>query len=204
MDDCAELFLIPVPEQYHLVRTPFDLTDTILRITSVPDFSIIIGQQIETQRSGKKPAQNRRQKKESDRLYKNDGAGHFTDVSEEAGLQFDIGFGLNPQVGDLNNDGWPDVYVNNDFNVPDPAYVNNGNGTFTESRDKLFKHISFNSTGSDMADLNNYGLSDLMTLDMNPEDNVRSKITMAMTSIPQFELMVEKGYHHQYMHNSYG
>ena len=139
--------------------------------------------------------------KGSDRLYENDGTGHFTDVSERAGLQYDIGFGLNPQVGDLNNDGWLDVYVCNDFNVPDLAYINNGDGTFTESRDELFKHMSFNSMGSDMADINNDGLPDLMTLDMNPEDYVRSKTTMAMTSVDQFELMVEQGYHHQYMHN---
>ncbi|WP_245967161.1 VCBS repeat-containing protein [Ulvibacterium marinum] len=139
--------------------------------------------------------------KGSDRLYNNDGTGHFTDVSDKAGLQYDIGFGLNPQVGDLNNDGWLDVYVCNDFNVPDLAYINNGDGTFTESRDKLFKHMSFNSMGSDMADINNDGLLDLMTLDMNPEDYVRSKTTMAMTSVDQFELMVEKGYHYQYMHN---
>ncbi|WP_422080386.1 VCBS repeat-containing protein [Ulvibacterium sp.] len=139
--------------------------------------------------------------KGSDRLYNNDGTGHFTDVSDEAGLQYDIGFGLNPQVGDLNNDGWLDVYVCNDFNVPDLAYINNGDGTFTESRDELFKHMSFNSMGSDMADINNDGFLDLMTLDMNPEDYVRSKTTMAMTSVDQFELMVEKGYHYQYMHN---
>ncbi len=139
--------------------------------------------------------------KGSDRLYNNDGTGHFTDVSIKAGLQFDIGFGLNPQVGDLNNDGWMDVYVCNDFNTPDLAYINNGNGTFTESRDEVFKHMSFNSMGSDMADIDNDGLQDLMTLDMNPEDYIRSKTTMGMTSIDQFELMVNKGYHHQYMHN---
>lgn len=139
--------------------------------------------------------------KGSDRLYENDGSGHFTDISEKAGLQFDIGFGLNPQIGDLNNDGWPDIYVCNDFNTPDLAYVNNGDGTFTESRDKLFKHMSFNSMGSDMADMDNDGLLDLMTLDMNPEDYFRSKTTMGMTSVDQFELMVNKGYHHQYMHN---
>lgn len=139
--------------------------------------------------------------KGSDRLYQNDGTGHFTDVSQQAGLQYDIGFGLNPQVGDLNNDGWPDIYVCNDFNVPDLVYINNKNGSFTESRDRLFKHMSFNSMGSDMADIDNDGLQDLMTLDMNPADYVRSKTTMAMTSIEQFELMVDKGYHHQYMHN---
>jgi len=139
--------------------------------------------------------------KGSDRLYNNDGTGHFTDVSKKAGLQYDIGFGLNPQVGDLNNDGLLDIYVCNDFNAPDLAYINNGNGTFSESRDKLFKHMSFNSMGSDIADVNNDGLMDLMTLDMNPQDYVRSKTTMAMMSIDQFELMVDKGYHHQYMHN---
>ncbi|MEM8968645.1 MAG: VCBS repeat-containing protein, partial [Bacteroidota bacterium] len=139
--------------------------------------------------------------KGSDRLYQNDGSGHFVDVSDQAGLQYDIGFGLNPQVGDLNNDGWLDVYVCNDFNVPDLAYINNQDGTFSESRDELFKHMSFNSMGSDMADVNNDGFPDLMTLDMNPEDYVRSKTTMAMTSVDQFELMVEKGYHYQYMHN---
>ena len=139
--------------------------------------------------------------KGSDRLYKNDGEGHYTDISKEAGLQFDIGFGLNPQIGDLNNDGWLDVYVSNDFNTPDLAYINNQDGTFTESRDKFFKHMSFNSMGSDLADINNDGLLDLMTLDMNPEDYIRSKTTMAMTSISSFEEMVDQGYHHQYMHN---
>lgn len=139
--------------------------------------------------------------KGSDKLYNNDGKGHFTDVSKTAGIYYDIGFGLNPQVGDLNNDGWLDIYISNDFNVPDLAYINNKNGTFTESRDTMFKHMSFNSMGSDLADINNDGLLDLLTLDMNPEDYVRSKTTMAMTSISSFEEMVAKGYHHQYMHN---
>ena len=137
----------------------------------------------------------------SDRLYNNDGTGHFIDVSKKAGLQYDIGFGLNPQVIDLNNDSWLDIYVSNDFNGPDLAYINNGDGTFVESRDKVFKHMSFNSMGSDVADIDNDGLLDLMTLDMNPEDYIRSKTTMAMTSVSKFESMVAGGYHHQYMHN---
>lgn len=136
-----------------------------------------------------------------DKLYNNDGTGHFTDVSRKAKLQLDIGFGLNPQVGDLNNDGWLDIYVCNDFDYPDLVYINNRNGTFSESRDKLFKHMSYNSMGSDFADINNDGLFDLVSLDMNPEDYIRSKTTMSMTPIDKFESMVSNGYHYQYMHN---
>ncbi|MGB5264820.1 MAG: VCBS repeat-containing protein, partial [Lutimonas sp.] len=136
-----------------------------------------------------------------DKLYQNDGTGHFTDVTLAAGIAPELGYGLNPQVGDLNNDGLLDIYVCNDFDVPDFVYVNNGNGTFTESRNELLKHMSFNSMGSDLADLNNDGHLDLLTLDMNPEDYIRSKTTMGMTSIDKFEEMVNGNYHYQYMHN---
>ncbi|TGV04377.1 VCBS repeat-containing protein [Flavivirga rizhaonensis] len=141
------------------------------------------------------------QLKGSDRLYNNDGTGHFTDVSLKAGIMPESAFGLNPEVIDFNNDGWLDIYVNNDFNMPDFAYLNNGDGTFTESRDNVVKHMSFNSMGGDVADINNDGLLDIMTLDMNPKDYIRSKTTMGMTSISQFEKMTANGYHYQYMHN---
>ena len=139
--------------------------------------------------------------KGSDRLYNNDGAGHFIDVSQKAGIVPDLGFGLNSQVADINNDGWLDVYVSNDFDMPDFAYINNGDGTFTDRRDEMFKHLPFYSMGADIADINNDGLYDIFTLDMSPEDYVRSKTTMAMTSTDKFSEMVEKGYHYQYMHN---
>ncbi|WP_282122597.1 VCBS repeat-containing protein [Algibacter mikhailovii] len=139
--------------------------------------------------------------KGSDRLYMNDGTGRFTDVSKKAGILPETAFGLNPQVLDFNNDGWLDIYVNNDFNMPDFAYLNNKNGTFTECRDQVVKHMSFNSMGGDVADINNDGFLDLMTLDMNPKDYIRSKTTMGMTSISQFEKMTANGYHFQYMHN---
>lgn len=139
--------------------------------------------------------------KGSDKLYQNDGQGLFNDVSIKAGIMPDLGFGLNPQVGDLNNDGWLDVYVNNDFKIPDFAYINNGDGTFSESRNKMFKHMSLNSMGSDIADVNNDGLNDMLVLDMNPDDHVRSKTTMSMIPINKFWEMVNKNYHYQYMHN---
>ncbi|TLV03358.1 VCBS repeat-containing protein [Dyadobacter luticola] len=139
--------------------------------------------------------------KGSDRLYRNEGNGNFTNVSEQAGIKPDIGFGLNPQVGDLNNDGWLDVYVCNDFRIPDFVYINNKNGTFREGRNEMLRHMSFSSMGSDIADVNNDGLFDLYTLDMNPEDYVRSKTTMGLTDPALFDQMVAKNYHHQYMHN---
>ena len=137
----------------------------------------------------------------SDKLYNNDGNGHFTDVSLQVGILPDLGFGLNAQVGDLNNDGWPDLYVSNDFIAPDFAYVNNRDGTFTEQRNSLFKHISYYSMGSDIADINNDGFSDLLVLDMSPDDYIRSKTTMSMMSIDRFQEMIDKNHHHQYMHN---
>ncbi|WP_034044558.1 VCBS repeat-containing protein [Wocania ichthyoenteri] len=139
--------------------------------------------------------------KSADKLYRNNGNGSFEDVSEAAGIIPDLGFGLHAQVGDLNNDGWPDIYVSNDFIMPDFAYINNGNGTFTDKKETLFKHISYYSMGADFADINNDGLSDLMVADMSPEDYVRSKTTMSMMSIDRFNTMTSNGYHHQYMHN---
>ena len=138
--------------------------------------------------------------KSSDKLYRNDN-GRFTDVTEAAGILPDLGFGLHVQVGDLNGDGWDDLYVSNDFIMPDFAYVNNGDGTFSEGRNDLFKHMSYYSMGADMADVNNDGLTDLYVLDMSPEDYVRSKTTMAMMSVDRFYEMTESDYHYQYMHN---
>ncbi|MGC6431256.1 MAG: VCBS repeat-containing protein [Jejuia sp.] len=139
--------------------------------------------------------------KGSDKLYENDGTGHYTDVSIKAGILPEMAFGLNPQVLDINNDGWLDIYINNDFNMPDFVFVNNGNGTFSEKREEVVKHMAFNTMGGDIADVNNDGYLDILTLDMNPEDYVRSKTTMGMTSVNQFEKMTANGYHYQYMHN---
>ena len=137
----------------------------------------------------------------SDKLYQNNGKEGFKDVSVAAGILPDIGFGLNPQVGDFNNDGWLDIYVCNDFRIPDFVYLNNQDGTFSNESKAILKHMSFNSMGSDIADINNDGLPDIYTLDMNPEDYIRSKTTMGMTPQWRFEEMVEKDYHYQYMHN---
>jgi len=139
--------------------------------------------------------------KSSDRLYRNNGPDGFEDVTQSAQIMPDLAFGLHAQVCDLNEDGWPDLYVSNDFIMPDFAYINNGDGTFTDKKDELFKHIPYYSMGGDYADVNNDGLGDLFVADMSPEDYVRSKTTMSMMSIERFNTMTKNGYHHQYMHN---
>jgi hypothetical protein len=137
----------------------------------------------------------------ADKLYRNNGDLTFTNVSEESGIKADIFFGLNALIGDINNDGWKDIFVSNDFNGPDFCYINNGNGTFSEKATDVFSHISNYSMGADMADVNNDGLLDLFVLDMLPEDYKRSKTSMAMMPRDVMSDMISSGYHRQYMHN---
>ena len=108
-----------------------------------------------------------------DRFYRNDinTTGKFTDVSAQVGIyQSNLGYGLGIAVSDLNNDGWDDIYIGNDFHENDYYYINNGNGTFTESGAKHFRHYSRFSMGNDIADYNNDGQADIVTVDMLPPD----------------------------------
>jgi hypothetical protein len=116
----------------------------------------------QAQRSAKSP-------RTSDRLFRNDG-NHFTDVTDAAGLRDGIdGYGLGVVASDFNNDGCPDVYVANDFQGDDYLYINNCNGTFTESIARATGHTSRFSMGVDAADFNNDGRPDIVSLDMLPK-----------------------------------
>ena len=136
----------------------------------------------------------------SDKLYRNDG-NFFTEITHKAGL-VNKAWGLSASIGDFNNDNWPDVYVCNDFLSPDMLYINNKNGTFSNQILDRMNHISFSSMGSDYADINNDLLPDLFVLEMASEDHIRSKKNMATMSTSNFNTLVEKKYHHQYMVNT--
>ncbi|WP_300024945.1 VCBS repeat-containing protein [uncultured Maribacter sp.] len=136
---------------------------------------------------------------ESDHLYRNDG-NKFTDVTEEAGLT-NFGLTLSATVGDINNDGWPDLYVSNDFNSPDFMYLNNQNGTFKEVVKQATAHTAFYGMGTDIADINNDGNLDIFQVDMDARSNRRKKANMASMNPSLFWGVVNAGFHYQYMHN---
>ena len=136
-----------------------------------------------------------------DRLYRNDN-NKFTDVTLVAGIISNpLGYGLGVSVSDLNNDGWPDIYVTNDYVEEDYLYINNRNGTFTEKLKDGIRHISNFSMGCDIADINNDGWSDVFTLDMLPEDNKRQKLLYMPDNYEVYNNQLQNGFHHQLMRN---
>ena len=136
-----------------------------------------------------------------DRLYRND-QGKYSQVNKEAGIySSDIGFGLGVSVADLNTDGYPDIYVSNDFFEHDYLYINQQDGTFKESVESQIGHLSLASMGSDIADINNDGQYDIFTTEMLPEGDTRLK---TMTSFESYDIQKAKqrdGYYNQYMQN---
>jgi hypothetical protein len=135
------------------------------------------------------------------KLYKNTGRGTFVEVSEEAGIQR-TGFPNGVSASDINNDGWTDLYVANDFFVPDYFFINNRDGTFTNIADEALNHISYYSMGVDVADINNDALLDIFVVDMVAEDNFRLKANMSGMNPDAFWRVVNDGGHYQYMFNT--
>ncbi len=139
--------------------------------------------------------------KSSGHLYRNDKS-KFTRVTEQAGM-LKNGFGLGVAVSDINNDGYPDLYVANDYSVPDYLFINQKDGTFKESVKEYTKQISFYSMGCDIADFNNDGLVDISVVDMAADDHFRSKTLMANMDVDQLRHFTKNlGYQNQFMFNS--
>lgn len=135
------------------------------------------------------------------KLYRNDG-GYFTEVTVKAGLNNSVlSYGLSAAISDVNNDGWPDMYVSNDYSIQDHLYINNKNGTFTDQLSSNLDHISMYSMGNNISDINNDGLPDIYTLDMIPEDNKRQKLLQGFDNYEFFYLNLRNGLYYQYMRN---
>ena len=140
------------------------------------------------------------------RLYRNDrndslGHAFFTNVSMQAGVTIE-GYGHSACIADFNRDGWKDIFVANDFLSNDLLYINNQDGTFTDKASFYFKHTSANGMGSDVIDINNDGLADVVEMDMDPEDNFRKKLLMSGYNYQNYLNNDLYGYQYQYVRNT--
>jgi hypothetical protein len=137
-----------------------------------------------------------------DKFFVNEN-GKYVDKTLEVGIYSNsISYGLGIGVSDLNQDGWPDLYISNDYDEPDYMYINNQDGTFKETIKKSTNHISNFSMGNDIADFDNDGYVDILSLDMVSEDNYGMKTSMASMNPDEFYQNVEEGKHYQYMYNT--
>jgi hypothetical protein len=136
----------------------------------------------------------------NDRLYRNNGNGTFTNVSKEAGILIE-GWGHAACISDFNGDGWPDVYVSNDFVSNDLLYINNHDGTFTDKLKDYFHHTGWNAMGTDVVDMDNDGMPDIISLEMLPENNLRKKRMLAGNEYYNYFNSQRFGYTHQYVRN---
>jgi ASPIC and UnbV/FG-GAP-like repeat len=139
------------------------------------------------------------------RLYRNDRNDslqhpYFTNVTKQAGVTIE-GYGHSATIADFNKDGWKDIFVTNDFNSNDLLYINNHDGTFTDKAASYFKHTSANGMGQDVIDINNDGLSDVVELDMSPEDNYRKKMMLSSSGYQTFQNSDYFNYQYQYVRN---
>ncbi|HZJ20047.1 MAG TPA: VCBS repeat-containing protein, partial [Pricia sp.] len=164
------------------------------------DLYVLNNQQVHTLPTNYRPKINDGSAVSNDRLYRNNGDGSFSDVTKEAGILYE-GFGLGLAIADFNADGWPDVHVSNDYITNDLLYINNRDGTFSNNIGQYIKHQSKFSMGSDVADYNNDGFLDIMTLDMLGESSYRMKTTISDSNYISYVLNERFDYEYQYMRN---
>ncbi|MEO6287902.1 MAG: VCBS repeat-containing protein [Dyadobacter sp.] len=137
----------------------------------------------------------------ADKLYRNNGNATFSDVSKDANI-LDEGYGLGISVVDVNQDGWRDVYISNDYVSNDLLYINQQDGTFKNEIADYFRHQSYSAMGNDAADIDNDGLVDFITVDMLPEGNVRRKNMFGLMNYDRHLSELKMGYEPQFMRNT--
>ena len=191
-------------EKYKLDFDTYSSSAAFLDFDLDGDLDIyLLNHAIHTQNSfGKADLRYKRNEQTGDKLLRNDG-NIFTDISEEAGIFGGInGYGLGISVADFNQDGYPDMYVGNDFHEDDYYYLNNGDGTFSDKLKDYFGHTSRFSMGNDVADINHDGLLDIISLDMLPEDEATLKASEGDDNIQIQKMRTQKfGYHYQFTRN---
>ena len=206
-----ELYINNGDETFTESASEFGLDfDTYSSTAALLDFDLdgdldiyLLNHAVHTQESfGRADLRYKRDRQTGDKLLRNDN-GKFTDVSELAGIYGGPnGYGLGVAVADFNQDGFPDIYVGNDFHEDDYYYLNNGDGTFSESLRDFFGHTSRFSMGNDIADINHDGYPDLISLDMLSEDEKVLKASDGDESFQIQKLRTEQyGYHYQYSRN---
>lgn len=135
-------------------------------------------------RPGRRPQDRRSSDSNRDRLYQNNGEDTYTNISEQAGIT-ETGYGLGVAIGDVNGDGWPDIYAANDLYSNDLLYVNDGDGTFTNRTQQCLKHLSYSAMGVDLADVNHDARQDIMVLDMLPKEHDRRRLISNVGARPE-------------------
>ncbi|MBA4054538.1 MAG: hypothetical protein C0490_07495, partial [Marivirga sp.] len=182
---------------YSIHASFFDMdndNDLDVYITNRPDsFDLPLTQMVKQKKLS--PSQSR------DKLYINE-KGKYKEIGLKSGITNNFGYALSFVTSDLNNDGYTDIFVANDFAESDYMYINQKNGTFKEQIKEATNHISMYSMGTDIADINNDGLEDIMVSEMLPEDYRRSKVSMPSMDVEGFNAIVNSGMHKQYMHNA--
>lgn len=182
---------------YSIHAAFFDMdndNDLDMYLTNRPqDFYLGLSQMV----AGKKnPPDNMR-----DKLFRNDN-GKFTEIGKQAGINHNFGYALSVVTSDLNNDGYNDIFISNDYADNDYIYINQKNGTFKDEVKTMTNHLSLFSMGADIADINNDGLEDILVMEMLPENYKRSKVSMPRMDVEGFWAIVDSGFHKQYMHNA--
>ena len=164
------------------------------------DLYILINQRMDNFPTNYRPKINDGSAPNNDKLYRNNNNGTFTDVTIESGITLE-GFGLGLSISDLNSDGWPDIYVSNDYLSNDVLYINNKNGTFTNRIAEFIGHQSQFSMGNDAADINNDARPDIITVDMLPETSDRKKTTIGNKNYLTYINNEKYKYEYQYVRN---